>query len=105
MQRIVNGGGRGGAQYGLGRRRTDLLVLWRYPGGVQRGVIELKILRDSVEKTLAVGLAQTWEYADRCAADETHLIIFDRRPDRPWAEKFGGAAKAITAGPIMVWGM
>ena len=92
-------------EYGLGRRRTDLLVLWRYPGGVQRGVIELKILRDSVEKTLAVGLAQTWEYADRCSADETHLIIFDRRPDRPWTEKIWRRGESHHGRPIMVWGM
>ena len=105
LQRIVNGGGRVEREYGLGRRRTDLLVLWRYPGGVQRGVIELKILRDSVEKTLAVGLAQTWEYADRCAADETHLIIFDRRPDRPWAEKIWRRGESHHGRPIMVWGM
>ena len=105
LQRIVNGGGRVEREYGLGRRRTDLLVLWRYPGGVQRGVIELKILRDSVEKTLAAGLAQTWEYADRCAADETHLIIFDRRPDRPWAEKIWRRGESHHGRPIMVWGM
>jgi hypothetical protein len=24
-------------EYGLGRRRTDLCVVWNYPGGVQRG--------------------------------------------------------------------
>ena len=36
LQRIVNGGGRIDREYGLGRRRTDLLVIWNYPGGVQR---------------------------------------------------------------------
>lgn len=24
------------------------------------------------------------EYADRCDADEAHLIIFDRQPGRTW---------------------
>ena len=43
LQRIVNGGGRVEREYGLGRRRTDLLVIWPYPGGVQRVVIELKV--------------------------------------------------------------
>ena len=28
LQRIVNGGGRIEREYGLGRRRTDLLVFW-----------------------------------------------------------------------------
>ena len=39
LQRIVNGGGRVEREYGLGRRRTDLLVIWPYPGGEQRVVI------------------------------------------------------------------
>jgi hypothetical protein len=77
LQRIINGGGRVDREYGLGRRRTDLLVVWNYPGGVQRAVIELKLLRDSLEKTLTTGLAQTWEYADRSGAEEAHLVIFD----------------------------
>ena len=37
--RLVNGGGRVEREYGLGRRRTDLLVIWPYPGGEQRVVI------------------------------------------------------------------
>ena len=36
LQRLVNGGGRVEREYGLGRGRTDLLVIWRYPGGVQK---------------------------------------------------------------------
>ena len=44
LQRILNGGGRVDREYGLGRRRTDLLIVWNYPGGVQRAVIELKLL-------------------------------------------------------------
>ena len=33
LQRIVNGGGRIEREYGLGRRRTDLLVFWPARGG------------------------------------------------------------------------
>jgi hypothetical protein len=47
IQRIVNGGGCVEREYGLGRGRTDLLVIWPYPGGVQRAVIELKVLHKS----------------------------------------------------------
>ena len=64
LQRIINGGGRVDREYGLGRRRTDLLIVWDYPGGVQRAVIELKLLYRSLAQTLADGLAQTWAYAD-----------------------------------------
>jgi len=50
-------------------------------------VIELKILRKSLEATTSEGLIQTADYMDRCGADEGHLVIFDRRPKRKWAEK------------------
>ena len=56
LQRIVNGGGRVEREYGLGRLRTDLLVLWPRPQGsereAQRVVIELKLLNGTLEKTL-----------------------------------------------------
>ncbi|WP_295885922.1 ATP-binding protein, partial [uncultured Thiohalocapsa sp.] len=87
LQRVVNGGGRIEREYGLGRMRTDLLVIWPHPGGEQRVVIELKILHKTLDATLERGLAQTWEYLDRCRAGEGHLVIFDRTPGRPWEEK------------------
>ncbi|MCB2264391.1 MAG: ATP-binding protein, partial [Candidatus Thiosymbion ectosymbiont of Robbea hypermnestra] len=49
LQRILNGGGRIEREYGLGRRRTDLLIQWPldetqgFQGPVQRAVIELKL--------------------------------------------------------------
>ena len=82
LQRIINGGGRVDREYGLGRRRTDLLVVWKHPAGVQRVVIELKLLRGSLESTLQEGLAQTWEYTDRCGAEAvsyTHLDVYKRQ--------------------------
>jgi hypothetical protein len=105
LQRIINGGGRVDREYGLGRRRTDLLVVWNYPGGVQRAVIELKLLRDSLEKTLTTGLAQTWEYADRSGAEEAHLVIFDRTPGVSWDAKSWQRAERYQDQPITVWGM
>jgi hypothetical protein len=105
LQRIVNGGGRVEREYGLGRKRTDLLAIWPYPGGVQRAVIELKLRYGTLEATLAEGLPQTWEYADRCAADEAHLIIFDRSPDRPWDEKTFQRTETFRNRTITVWGM
>ena len=87
LQRIVNGGGRIEREYGLGRMRTDLLVLWPWPGGVQKAVIEDKVLHKSLEKTIADGLKQTWQYLDRSGAEEAHLVVFDHTPDKPWEEK------------------
>ncbi len=105
LQRIINGGGRVEREYGLGRKRTDLLVIWPHPGGTQRGVIELKVLSSSLEKTLAEGLAQTWEYTDRCAGDESHLVIFDRRAGRTWDERIWQRREEYNGLPITVWGM
>ena len=78
LQRVINGGGRISREYGLGRRRTDLAIEWplqRLPpssergagvegepnwhGPVQRIVIELKLLRGSLESVIAQGLEQT----------------------------------------------
>jgi hypothetical protein len=105
LQRIVNGGGRVDREYGLGRRRTDLLVVWNHPVGVQRAVIELKLLRGSLEATLQEGLSQTWEYVDRCGAEEAHLVIFDRRPGKTWEERIWQRAESHRGLPITVWGM
>ncbi|MDI6792690.1 MAG: hypothetical protein QME81_07475 [bacterium] len=74
LQRVVNSGGRIEREYGLGRMRTDLLIIWPYQSGVQKIVIELKIMHGSLETTLDAGLNQTWEYMDRCGAEEGHLI-------------------------------
>jgi hypothetical protein len=68
LQRIVNGGGRVEREYGLGRRRTDLLLLWPYKNGKQKAVIELKLLYGGLESTIEKGLEQTWAYMDQCGA-------------------------------------
>ncbi|HAS50769.1 MAG TPA: hypothetical protein DCS21_03080, partial [Gammaproteobacteria bacterium] len=104
LQRIVNGGGRVEREYGLGRGRTDLLVIWRYPGGVQRIVIELKILHKSLDRTLADGLQQTGEYLDRLGESDGHLVIFDRST-RPWEEKIYQRIEKYEGRQITVWGM
>ena len=106
LQRIVNSGGRIEREYGLGRGRTDLLIVW--PQGVQtrKVVIECKILHKSLEQTIAEGLEQTAEYMDRCAAESGHLVIFDRRAGRRWDDKvFHGRRASANGVAIEVWGM
>jgi hypothetical protein len=118
LQRIVNAGGSIEREYGLGRMRTDLLVIWslaqrweteKTTGRIhrenQRIVIELKILHKSLEKTLSEGLKQTFEYMDRCGTDEGHLVIFDRRLDRSWEEKVYHRKEKFSGKTIQVWGM
>ena len=111
LQRILNGGGRLSREYGLGRRRTDLLIEWPldvsqgFVGPVQRVVLELKILRKSLEATLEEGLAQTADYADKSGADEAHLIVFNRDPKADWEDKLFERQEKCDGKAIAVWGM
>jgi hypothetical protein len=104
LHRVVNGGGRIEREYGLGRGRTDLLVLWNYPGGLQRIVLELKIRRKALAQTISDGLVQTWEYGERCNADELHFVIFDRTK-KPWSKKIFHRTREHQGATIQVWGM
>ena len=110
LQRVVNGGGYIDREYGLGRKRTDLLLRKpltdHYGGPVQRVVLELKILRRSLERTIADGLRQTADYMDRCGSvDEGHLIIFDRSQTKTWEERIWHRPYEHDGRTIMVWGM
>ena len=105
LQRIINSGGRIEREYGLGRKRTDLLVIWSYNDAVQKVVIELKLLYSTLEQTLVEGLAQTWGYMDRCGVSEGHLVIFDRTEGRSWAEKIFRREEEYKGQMIHVWGM
>lgn len=107
LQRVINGGGRIEREYGLGRGRTDLLILWEYGAekSVQKAVIETKIRRGNLEKVVEDGVAQTWAYMDRCQAAEGHLIVFDTSPQRAWDEKIYRTEKEHQGASITVWGM
>ncbi len=107
LQRIVNSGGRIEREYGLGRMRTDLLVVWPVPGDValQRVVIECKLLYKSLEQTIVAGLDQTRAYMDRCAASEGHLVIFDRTAGVSWDDKIFRREEGMGAEKVVVWGM
>jgi len=105
LQRIVNGGGRIEREYGLGRMRTDLLVIWPLVTPEQRIVLELKIQHGNRQDTLAKGLPQTVEYLERCGAGEGHLVIFDRRVEVPWSEKLFHESHHHGGYAIQVWGM
>ena len=82
---MVNGGGRIEREYGLGRGRTDLLIVWPRGGGAtpcpgdDRFVIECKVAHKGLERTIGEGVEQTAGYMDRCAARTGHQVVFDRR--------------------------
>ena len=110
LQRVVNGGGYIDREYGLGRKRTDLLIRKpltnHYGGPVQRIVLELKIKRGDLDKLIEKGLQQTAEYIDLCGSvDEGHLIIFDRTNEKTWDERIWHRPYDYQGHAIMVWGM
>ncbi len=113
LQRIVNGDGAIFREYGLGRRRTDLLIIWPLDRSAtpqqppqqpdrqkQRIVVEVKLLYRSLDATIQLGVTQTKAYMDRCAADEGYLCIFDRSSAKSWEEKI--FAREVDG--ISVWG-
>ena len=115
LQRVVNGGGRIAREYGLGRGRTDLLIVWpeRAAGSgtdgvvrprMRKFVIECKVLHKRLERTVRDGLEQTAAYMDRCAADAGHLVIFDRS-DRTWEDKVFHRCESVGAADVHVWSM
>ena len=104
----MNSGGRIEREYGLGRGRTDLLVLWpgesRQPSDLwQRIVIECKVLRGSDRKsldgTIERGVEQTVGYMKKCQAKEGHLVLFDRRDEGQAA----GHSGSQDTGQVTVW--
>ena len=110
LQRVVNGGGRIEREYGLGRGRTDLLVLWPREAGQpfdlwQRFVIECKVLRSSdrrgLEGTIERGVEQTLGYMKKCRAAEGHLVVFDRRAGAQGPSP--GREVTGEGGQVVVW--
>ncbi len=104
LQRVLNGGGYVGREYGLGFQRVDILIRWPRPQGMQRFVIECKVRRKKLERTIAEGLEQTAGYMDRCGADAGHLVIFDHS-EKPWKEKVFHRSEEFDGTPVEVWGM
>ena len=110
LQRIVNGGGYIDREYGLGRRRTDLLIRKpltdHYGGPVQRIVLELKLKRGDLDTVIAQGLRQTADYMDLVGSvDEGHLVIFDRTQEKTWDERIWHRPCEHAGRTITVWGM
>ncbi len=107
------GGGRIEREYALGRRRTDLLIVWPpRPGGgaaepgtpAHRHVIECKILRGGLDATIREGVEQTLDYADKCRAESGHLVVFDRDESKPWEEKLYRREESLGGRNVTVWG-
>ncbi|MCP5050400.1 MAG: ATP-binding protein, partial [bacterium] len=111
LQRIVNGGGRVEREYGLGRGRTDLLIVWPLKNddgtirSVQEVVIEIKIRYGSLETTIKKGLKQTRRYMDKCGTSQGYLLIFNRSTKASWDEKIFKREETCEGVNIGIYGM
>ena len=109
LQRVINVGGRIEREYGLGRMRTDLLLVWPYvKDGVsceQRAVFELKIQHRGRKATLDKGLSQISLYLDRVGEKHGHLLISDRDPTVAWEDKIFKEQMTTGMHTVTVWGM
>lgn len=92
-------------EYGLGRGRTDLLLMWPEADGWRKFVVECKVRHGSRAETERRGLEQTAAYMDRCGAESGHLVIFDRHAKRTWREKIYRKETEVDGSPITIWGM
>ncbi len=109
LQRVANGGGRVEREFGLGRQRTDLLIVWPLPGGrrEERHLIECKVVRpkSGLQSVVAKGLRQTAGYMDLSGADSGHLVVFDLREGRSWSRRLFHRAETVDGTAVGVWGM
>jgi hypothetical protein len=110
LQRVVNGGGVVTREYGLGRRRVDLLLTWPWTDAsgkrqVQREALELKVWRTGRKDPLGEGLVQLDQYLDRLGLSEGVLMIFDRRAPALPLEDRVREEQAVTASGrrVRVW--
>ncbi len=105
LQRVVNGGGVIEREYALGRGRTDLLIRWLHRGRTRKFVVECKVRRRGLQRTIEEGISQTRGYMDRCGAESGHLIVFDRSSERSRSDKVFRREPASNGAPVTVRGM
>ena len=108
LQRLVNGGGTITREYGLGRKRLDLLISWHLgldsqgiPTAEDRHAIECKVWHDGQKDPLAKGLEQLDGYLARLGLDTGTLLLFDARSTSPKGEEWetrGELSEATTPG-------
>ena len=107
LHRVVNGTGRIEREYALGSRRVDLLVVWpKRGGGVDRFVVECKLVKKgrSAERAIERGLEQTATYMDTSGAVAGHLVVFDMRGERSWADRVYRERRIWNGTRVTVWG-
>lgn len=104
LQKVVSSNGWMLRDYGIGRGRTDLLVVWRQGGKKRRFVIECMECHRNLERLIRVGSVNTGSYMKRCGAEAGHFVIFDPRK-AAWKDKPFRRRVRIGQTKVEVWGI
>ena len=67
-------------------------------------LVECKVVRGDLDRTIRDGVAQTADYMDRCGAEPGHLVVFDRG-NRSWSERIFHCTAPAQGAEIHVWGL
>jgi hypothetical protein len=118
LQRVVNGGGTINREYGLSKKRLDLMVKWKYSRGqgaevrgqdwqYQNIVIEVKTIdkRAKYETVIKKAIEQTAEYANICGEKEAYILLFDRDNSQDWKADEPIETKEQDGVKIEIWKM
>lgn len=100
--RIVNGGGFVTTEYGMARKRLDILIRKPYTDAdgrpaLQREAVELKVWRDRRADPIDEALDQMDDYLDRLGLDTGTIMIFDRRATAAPLTERGVFSNEVTA--------
>lgn len=69
-------------------------------------MIECKVRRKGLQRTIDEGVEQTAGYMARCTAEAGHLVVFDRDESRSWGKKlFRHRERSKDGVEVEVWGM
>lgn len=108
LQQVPNAGRRIDVEYGLGRRRTEPLMLWPVPDGCQaRCPAERKVHGPGpgLRTVVANGVRQTAACMDVAGGDSGHFVVFDLLENRSWPERVPTRVESVGGPTIGVWGM
>ena len=118
LQRVVNGGGRIEREYGLGRMRTDLLLVWPVGGGsgglaqdaegreTHKVVIECKVLHRGLERTLRRGSrADAGVHGPKRRGRGAPGDLRPHRGPAVGRKRSSAETRPRAAPPVTVWGM
>lgn len=106
LNRIISDNGTIEFLYGIGRMCTNIIMYWPYPQGVQKVVLELRMIDNwGVEKALTKGGEHLAEFSKSISGTESHLLIFDFISNKKSEDKMFSLKKTVNGVALNIWGI